>query len=72
MNILYFLVPLALILAASGVWAFVWSVKNGQFEDVETPGLRVLFEDDAPSTTSSDHPNISASSGTSPENLESR
>lgn len=46
MNILYFLVPLALILAFVGIGAFVWSVRNGQFEDVETPAMRVLFEDE--------------------------
>ena len=38
--------PLALFLAALGVWAFVWSVKSGQFEDVETPGMRVLFDEE--------------------------
>jgi cbb3-type cytochrome oxidase maturation protein len=46
MNILYFLVPLALLLAGVGVWAFIWSVKSGQFEDVETPGIRMLFDDE--------------------------
>ena len=63
MNVLYFLVPLALLLAASGVWAFVWSVKNGQFEDVETPGLRVLFEEPEPATPPTDRPSGKASSG---------
>jgi len=46
MNILYFLVPLALLLAGVGVWAFIWSVKSGQFEDVETPSIRMLFDDE--------------------------
>lgn len=46
MNVLYFLVPLALILAGIGVGAFIWSVRSGQFEDVETPGVRVLFEEE--------------------------
>ncbi|MDA0685130.1 MAG: cbb3-type cytochrome oxidase assembly protein CcoS [Bacteroidetes bacterium] len=46
MNVLYVLVPLALLLAAVGVTAFVWSVRSGQFEDVETPGLRVLFDEE--------------------------
>jgi len=57
MNVLYFLVPLALILAALGVWAFVWSVKSGQFEDVETPGIRMLFEDEiaSPDPASDEH-----------------
>ena len=46
MSVLYFLVPLALLLAGIGVAAFVWSVRNGQFDDVDTPGVRVLLEDE--------------------------
>jgi cbb3-type cytochrome oxidase maturation protein len=46
MNVLYFLVPLALVLAGAGVAAFVWSVRSGQFDDVQTPGMRVLLEDE--------------------------
>lgn len=46
MNILYLLVPLALILAAAGVWAFYWSVRTGQYDDTDTPAIRVLMEDD--------------------------
>jgi cbb3-type cytochrome oxidase maturation protein len=53
MNVLYFLVPLALILAAIGVGAFIWSVRSGQFEDVETPGMRVLFDEEQTRTASS-------------------
>jgi cbb3-type cytochrome oxidase maturation protein len=52
MNVLYFLVPLALLLAAAGVWAFIWSVRNGQFEDVETPAMRLLFDDESTSDDS--------------------
>lgn len=48
MNILYLLVPLALILAGAGVAAFFWSVRSGQFDDTDTPALRVLMEDDLP------------------------
>ena len=54
MNVLYFLVPLALILAAVGVAAFIWSVRSGQFDDVETPGVRVLFEDEKPAPANPD------------------
>lgn len=43
MNILFVLVPVALFLAALGVAGFVWSVRSGQFDDLETPGMRVLF-----------------------------
>jgi cbb3-type cytochrome oxidase maturation protein len=42
------------MLAALGVWAFVWSVKSGQFDDVETPGMRVLFDDELQEPSKSD------------------
>lgn len=46
MTVLYLLVPLALILAGIGVWAFLWAVRSGQFDDVETPAIRVLLEEE--------------------------
>lgn len=48
MSILYFLVPLALLLAGAGVWAFFWAVRSGQFDDVETPAIRILLDDETP------------------------
>lgn len=45
MNILFILVPVALVLAAGGVAAFLWAVRNGQYDDVQTPALRVLLDD---------------------------
>lgn len=46
MSILYLLIPLAAILAIIGVIFFIWSVKSGQFEDLEGPGFRILMDDD--------------------------
>jgi cbb3-type cytochrome oxidase maturation protein len=46
MNILYLLIPLALILLAGAVWAFFWAVGNGQFDDLDTPAVRVIMDDD--------------------------
>ena len=46
MNVLYVLVPLALALALGGVAAFRWAVRDGQFDDVETPALRVLLDEE--------------------------
>ena len=46
MNVLYLLLPLALLLAGSAVAVFVWAVKNGQFDDLETPAVRILHDDD--------------------------
>lgn len=46
MAVLYLLVPLALLLAATGVWGFLWAVRTGQFDDVQTPAIRVLLEEE--------------------------
>lgn len=48
MNVLFVLVPLALALASAGVLAFRWAVRSGQFDDLDTPALRILIDDDAP------------------------
>ena len=46
MNVLAYLVPMALLLGLTGLVAFVWSLKSGQYEDIEGAGLRVLSDDD--------------------------
>lgn len=48
MNILVILVPLALALGLIGLGAFVWSMKSGQFDDLEGAAHRVLDDDDLP------------------------
>jgi cbb3-type cytochrome oxidase maturation protein len=48
-SILYVLVPLALGLVLFAVAAYVWSVRSGQFDDLDTPALRPLIDDDATS-----------------------
>ena len=46
MNILYFLIGCSVFIALVFLGAFIWSLKNGQQDDVVTPGIRVLFDDD--------------------------
>lgn len=46
MSILYLLIPLSLILLSLALWAFFWAVKNDQFEDLEGPAYRILFDED--------------------------
>jgi len=46
MTILYLLIPLALLLLGGAVWAFFWAVGSGQFDDLDTPALRVILDDD--------------------------
>ncbi len=45
MEVLYLLIPLAVLLAGVIVWAFFWSVKSGQFDDLEGPAHRILMDD---------------------------
>lgn len=46
MSVLYVMIPLALLLAVGAIAAFAWSVRGGQLDDLDTPPLRVLFDDD--------------------------
>ncbi len=45
MTVLYVLVPLALAMASAFVAAFVWATRQGQFDDLETPAVRILVDD---------------------------
>jgi cbb3-type cytochrome oxidase maturation protein len=46
MDVLLYLIPMALLLGLSGLATFLWSLKNGQYDDVEGAALRVLMDDD--------------------------
>jgi cbb3-type cytochrome oxidase maturation protein len=46
MNVLVYLVPMALLLGLAGLAAFVWSLKSGQYDDIEGSALRMLSDDD--------------------------
>ena len=46
MNILLFLIPVALFLGGLGLAAFLWSLKSGQYEDLEGAANRILIDDD--------------------------
>lgn len=49
MNILLLLIPLSLVLLGAAIWAFIWAVQGGQFDDLDTPALDILVDDDMPS-----------------------
>jgi len=46
MSVLFIALPIALLLAALAVTAFVWSANEGQFDDLQTPAVRMLRDDD--------------------------
>ena len=48
MDILYLLVPLSVVLVFVIGAVFWWSLKSGQFEDLEGEGFRILMDNDKP------------------------
>ena len=46
METIFVLLPLALLIAGIAVGFFVWAARSGQFDDLETPALRILFDDE--------------------------
>jgi cbb3-type cytochrome oxidase maturation protein len=47
-TILYLLIPLAVILMGIAIGIFVWSIRSGQYDDLEGPAHRILMDDDDP------------------------
>ena len=47
MEILYLLIPLSIVLVFMIGVAFWWSLRSGQFEDLEGPAYRILHDDDS-------------------------
>jgi cbb3-type cytochrome oxidase maturation protein len=45
MSVLIFLIPLTLLIALVALAAFLWSLKNKQYEDMEGAASRILFDD---------------------------
>lgn len=46
MNSLVFLIPLALVLGGCALWAFLWSLGSGQYDDMDGAAHRILLDDD--------------------------
>jgi cbb3-type cytochrome oxidase maturation protein len=45
MSVLYIVLPLAIVMAAVALAAFFWATKRGQFDDLDTPPHRAMFDD---------------------------
>lgn len=44
----FFLIPIAIALGVAGLGAFMWSLRSGQYEDLDGASERILFEEDKP------------------------
>jgi cbb3-type cytochrome oxidase maturation protein len=54
MTILLFLIPVALALGAIGLATFMWSLRSGQFDDLDGAANRILIDDDRPKQAKSE------------------
>jgi len=63
MKILYLLIPLGFLVMGVALWAIIWAVKNGQFEDLEGPAHRILMDDDDPMVPGFEEKSEEASDG---------
>lgn len=58
MEVIYLLIPIAIIFVIIAIYLFSWAVKSDQFDDLEKQGMSVLFDDevDSKSTTQTHSP----------------
>lgn len=65
MSILYLLIPLAVGLMAIAIVFFLWTVRSGQYDDLEGPAHRILMDDDDPMIPGNARPkkNVTKDSG---------
>ncbi len=50
MSVLYVALPIAIALGATAMWACIRSIRSGQFDDLESPAIRMLIDDHPQST----------------------
>lgn len=48
MRILLVLIPISLVLLGIAITAFIWAARGGQFDDLDTPALDILADDEMP------------------------
>lgn len=46
MNVIFILIAVSLLVAIGFLFSFIWSIRNGQFDDEYTPSVRILFDDE--------------------------
>jgi cbb3-type cytochrome oxidase maturation protein len=56
MAVLYIVLPLAFLVAGAGILAFIWAARRGEFDDLDTPPLRAIQDDDPPAKPPTNRP----------------
>lgn len=52
MTVLIYLIPIALVLGLAALFAFLWALKSGQYDDMDGAANRILFDDEPSSEES--------------------
>lgn len=47
MDILLLLIPISLLIVSVIIWALLWAIRSGQFDDLEGPAHQILMDDDS-------------------------
>lgn len=61
MSVIFLLIPLSIVFAVAFLFAFIWSVRSGQYEDTTTPSMHVLLDEKTaakPDSASANPPNL--------------
>lgn len=66
MGVLIYLLPIAVLMGLAGLLAFFWSVRAGQFDDMEGPAWRILDDDDERQDPTAAAPTSPSAEDTSP------
>jgi len=48
MSVIFFLIILGILVAGGFLVGFIWAVRSGQYDDTESPAIRMLFDDTKP------------------------
>lgn len=62
MSVIFIVVPLATLIVLVAVIAFVYSARRGQFDDLDTPAVRMLYDDTPVAATSAEDPSPASQS----------
>jgi cbb3-type cytochrome oxidase maturation protein len=46
MSVIFIVLPLAVVLAAAAIGGFMWAIRGGQFDDLDTPAIRAVVDDE--------------------------
>jgi cbb3-type cytochrome oxidase maturation protein len=68
MSVIFIVLPLAILVVGGAVLAFVWGVRHGQFDDLDTPAMRVAMDDDTPARGAHTKPDAGGDAGATCEN----